>query len=114
MNKPTFYAAGPVAGSILALIVATAASVSTPARAEYRCPAQFPDERRACELAKRDTPDELRRYTDPSWSYHGLYFYNYVSDADWQRWAAHSDRMARSNAPANGQNAAPKPALAAR
>jgi hypothetical protein len=114
-QTPRLNAAGVSTASILALIVAMAASVPVTAQAEYRCGAQStPAERHACELAKRNTPDELRRFTDPAFSNFGLYFYDYVSTADVERWEAARGRMAQANAPADTRNGAPKPALAAR
>jgi hypothetical protein len=115
VNKPTFKAAGLATGSLIALVTVMAASVSAPARAEYRCsPPSLPQDRNACELAKRDTPDELRRYTDPTRNLFGLYFYDYVSAADLDRWAAGQDKMARSDATPAGRNGARKTAVAAR
>jgi hypothetical protein len=114
-QTPRLNAAGVSTASILALIVAMAASLPVTAQAEYRCGVQStPAERHACELAKGDTPDELRRFTDPAFSIYGLYFYDYVSAADVERWAAARGRMAQANAPADTRNGAPKPALAAR
>ena len=67
-------------------VAALAATVSMGARAEYRCNGQpLPEEKRACELAKQG-PDELRRFVDRTRGIYGLYFYDYVSEADASRW----------------------------
>jgi hypothetical protein len=69
-------------------IAAFATIVSATARAEYRCNAQaLPEEKRACELVKQG-PDVLRMFIDRTRAIYGLYFYDYVTDADWDRWDA--------------------------
>jgi len=69
-------------------IAAFATIVSATARAEYRCDAQaLPEEKRACELVKQG-PDALRMFIDRTRAIYGLYFYDYVTDADWGRWDA--------------------------
>jgi hypothetical protein len=67
-------------------IAAVAALVCASARAEYRCdePAA-PEDKRACELAKQG-PDELRQFIQRTSSIYGLYFYDYVTAADFDRW----------------------------
>jgi hypothetical protein len=80
-------------------IAAFATIVSaTTARAEYRCerPA-LPEEKRACELVKQG-PDVLRRFVDRTRTIYQLYFYDYVTEADWNRWdTARRNDEARSN-----------------
>jgi hypothetical protein len=73
----------------LSLAAATlAAGLSLSAHAEYRCkaPPTFEDAR-ACELAKTAGPDALRRFIQRTSSIYGLYFYDYVADADVDRWS---------------------------
>jgi hypothetical protein len=80
-----FAATGATLNAILALI----AAVSVPAHAEYRCGSpSLQEDRRACELAKRDAPDDLRRFIQRTSSIYGLFFYDYVSGADFNRWEA--------------------------
>jgi hypothetical protein len=82
MNKrddrsPRFNAASRVTGSLLVLGVA--AGVSMPVRAEYRCGSPpTPEDRRACEMARRGATDDLRRFIQRTASIYGLYFYDYV------------------------------------
>ncbi len=70
------------------------------AHAEYRCatPAQLTNaERRACELAELDRPDQLRQFIERTSSIYGLYFYDYVSQRDVDRWdSARGPEKARS------------------
>jgi hypothetical protein len=67
-------------------IAAFATLVSATARAEYRCDARaLPEEKRACELVKQG-PDALRMFIDRTRGIYGLYFYDYVTEADWNRW----------------------------
>ena len=81
-------AAGVSTGSILALIVAMAASVPLTAHAEYRCVSPSGQENvHACELAKRAAPDELRLFIQRTSPIYGLYFHDYVTAADFDRWA---------------------------
>jgi hypothetical protein len=74
----------------ISFAVATlAACVSMGAHAEFRCnlpPA--PEDKRACELARIDRPDELRLFIQRTRSIYGLYFYDYVTEADVNRWYA--------------------------
>jgi hypothetical protein len=93
MNKPyeqlpRFNAAGVATGSILALIVAMA--ISTSAHAEYRCstPGSLTSwEKRACELARQDTPDALIHYIHRLDVINaGLNVDDYVGKADAERW----------------------------
>ena len=109
---PRFNAAGLATGSIPALIVAMAAAVSVPAHAEYRCGSPSSQEdRHACELARRDAPDELRLFIQRTSPIYGLYFYDYVSAADFDRWeAARQDEEARSIAAVDGRSGASKAA----
>ena len=86
---PRFNAAGVTTGSILALIVAMAASLPLTAHAEYRCGSpSTPEDARACELVKRAAPDELRLFVQRTSSIYGLYFDDYVTTADVDRWQA--------------------------
>ena len=83
---------------------ALAATVSMGAHAEYRCNGQpLPEEKRACELAKQG-PDQLREFIQRTRSIYGLYFYDYVTAADFDRWevasatpreAPQSDQLAK-------------------
>jgi hypothetical protein len=69
-------------------IAAVATIVSATARAEYRCNSSaLPEEKRACELVKQG-PDALRRFIDRTRTIYALYFYDYVTEADWARWDA--------------------------
>jgi hypothetical protein len=69
-------------------VAAFAASVGMSAHAEYRCDGQpLPEEKRACELVKQG-PDALRQFIDRTRGIYGLYFYDYVSEADTSRWHA--------------------------
>lgn len=87
-HTPRLNAAGVSTGSILALIVAMAASVPLTAHAEYRCVSPSGQENvHACELAKRAAPDELRLFIQRTSPIYGLYFQDYVTAADFDRWA---------------------------
>ena len=69
--------------------VTLAAGVSLSAHAEYRCKAPPTlQDARACELAKTAGPDALRRFIQRTSSIYGLYFYDYVADADANRWSS--------------------------
>jgi hypothetical protein len=92
--------------------IATAA-LSSPAYAEYRCATleQLSNvEKQACELARQDTPDALRRYIHRMNTINaGLYISDYVGKADAERWelARQKPRLeqlgsATSNDSANG------------
>jgi hypothetical protein len=73
---------------ILFAVAALAATISATAQAEYRCTAQaLPEERRACELVKQG-PDALRIFINGTRGIYGLYFYDYVTQADFDRWDA--------------------------
>ena len=86
---PRFNAAGVSTGSILALILVMAAAVPVTARAEYRCSSpSWQADVRACELAKHSAPDELRLFIQRTSPIFGLYFYDYVIAADFDRWEA--------------------------
>jgi hypothetical protein len=82
---------------ILFAIAALAATISATAQAEYRCTAQaLPEERRACELVKQG-PDALRIFINATRGIYGLYFYDYVTQTDSERWhAARRDDGVRS------------------
>jgi len=70
-------------------VAAVAATVSMGAHAEYRCatPAQLTNaERRACELAELDRPDQLRQFIERTSSIYGLHFYDYVSQRNVDSW----------------------------
>jgi hypothetical protein len=63
-----------------------AASACMGVHAEYRCTSQaLPEEKRACELVKQG-PDALRMFVDRTRYIYGLYFYDYVTKADADRW----------------------------
>jgi hypothetical protein len=69
-------------------VAAFAASACMAAHAEYRCNGNaLPAEQRACELAKQG-PDALRMFVDRTRGIYGLYFYDYVTEADVSRWHA--------------------------
>ncbi len=111
MNKrtdrlPRVIRARAVTGSMLALVLAMAAGVSATARAEYRCGASaLQEDRRACELAQRDSPDALRQFIDRTRGIYALYFYDYVTDADADRWeTARKDEKAPSTAVAQSRD----------
>ena len=104
-------AAGPAVASILAVIVAMA--ISTPARAEYRCSTPWLLtlwEKRACELARQDTPDALIRYVHGINKVSaGLNIDDYVGKADAERWELarqnphpEASASAAANSPAKG------------
>ena len=72
-------------------VAALAATLAMSAHAEYRCatPQQLTRaEARACELARQDTPDALVRFVKETKAIDNLYFNDYVSNADVQRWDA--------------------------
>lgn len=89
-DRPTrFSGAVRLAGSLM--IFALAVGVSVPARAEYRCssPQTWDNaDRRACELARRGAATELRLFIQRTAPIYGLYFYDYVTPADFDRWRA--------------------------
>jgi hypothetical protein len=67
---------------------ALAAGVSLSAHAEFRCNAPpTKEDARACELAKMARPDELRLFVQRTSSIYGLYFYDYVTESDSNRWS---------------------------
>jgi hypothetical protein len=76
------------------------------AHAEYRCKApSMPEDKRACDLAKQGRPDELRWFIQRTSSIYGLYFYDYVTPTDFDRWhAARRDDRARSIATADNRH----------
>ena len=102
-------------GPIRALTVALAAGVCISAHAEYRCtPPSSPEAQRACDLARHDPADALRHYIQRTSSIYGLYFYDYVRPADFDRWeTARRDEAAPSVAAVEGRrDSAEKVALA--
>jgi hypothetical protein len=107
--------ANPAAGPIRALTVALVAGVCATAHAEYRCTSpSSPEAQRACELARQNSSDALRHYIQRTGSIYGLYFYDYVRPADFERWdAARRDDAAPSVAALDGRrDRAEKVALA--
>src|SRR5689334_8275926 len=79
-------------GPMRALMVALVAGVSVAAHAEYRCASPSSQEdRRACELARQDSADSLRHFIQRTSPIYGLYFYDYVKPADFDRWARRDD-----------------------
>lgn len=79
---------GPRRRSSLA-VAALAVSFCVGAQAEYVCnapPSQA--DKHACELAKRNRPDELRLFIQRTSGIYGFYFYDYVDAADVGRWHA--------------------------
>ena len=110
-QSPRSNAAGLATGSILALILAMA--ISTAAHAEYQCstPGSLTAwEKRACELARQDTPDALIHYIHRINKVNaGLNIDDYVGKADAERWelARQKTRLeqlgsATANGSANG------------
>jgi hypothetical protein len=81
-------------------VAAVAATVSVTAQAEYRCdkPA-LQEDQRACALAQRNSPDELRRFVAISKRIYGLYFYDYVRDGDQDRWDNSQQKNAAAEQP---------------
>lgn len=81
------------------------------AQAEYRCnpPKNFVDQR-ACELA-RQGPQPLRHFIERTKSIYHLAFYDYVTEADFDRWEAEADaeaaRLVRSQAAATADRRNP-------
>jgi hypothetical protein len=98
--SPRSHAAGLAAASTLAMIVALAVPASAHADAlavaEYRC--STPGlltiwERRACDLARQDSPDGLIHFIRSiNMIGAGLNIYAYVSDADGRRWDVASQK----------------------
>ena len=99
-QSPRSSAAGLATGSILAMIVAmaisTAAHADPSAVAEYRCgtPGLLTLwERRACDLARQNTPDEFIHFVHSiNRIGAGLNIYAYVTDADGRRWELASQK----------------------
>ena len=68
-------------------VAAVTGTISMGAHAEYRCKAPpTPEDKVACDLAKLDRPDDLRLFIDRTSPIYGLYFYDYVSQQDVDRW----------------------------
>jgi hypothetical protein len=66
---------------------ALATSVSMGVHAEYLCKAPpTAADKRACELAKLDRPDDLRFFVQRTRGVYGLYMLDYVTEADAKRW----------------------------
>jgi hypothetical protein len=88
----------PMTCRISFAVAALAATVSIGAQAEFRCKSgSFPEDKRACELAKLDRPDDLRRFIQTTRSIYALYFYDYVTEEDFDRWhAARKNEEARA------------------
>ena len=86
------------AGPMRALLVAAFAAVSLAAHAEYRCTdPSSQEDRRACALARQDSADPLRHFIQSTAPIYGLYFFDYVKAADFDRWeAARRDDAASS------------------
>jgi len=83
-------------------VAAVTAIVSMSAHAEYRCATPerlMPEEKRACELARQETPDALIHFVNRTKSIYDLYANDYVSKADVERWEL-AKRMQRPNSPA--------------
>ena len=108
MNKPheqsprssaTRLATASTLAMIVAMTISTSARADASAVAEYRCgtPGLLTLwEKRACDLARQDTPDALIRFVHSiNRIGAGLNVYAYVSDADDRRWdvASHQTRL---------------------
>jgi len=66
---------------------AWAVSASLGAHAEYRCnPPPSQADKKACDLAKLDRPDELRLFIQRTRAIYGLYMPDYVTEEDARRW----------------------------
>ena len=93
-QSPRPNTAGLATRSILAMIVAmgisTVVQADTTVEASFRC--STPGlltlwEKRACELARQDTPDALIHFVHSiNRIGAGLYIYDYVGNADAERW----------------------------
>ena len=101
-RSPRFGGVSRVTGSLL--VLAVAAGVSMSAHAGYRCDSPLAldkAERHACDLAKRGAASELRLFIQRTAAIYGLYFYDYVTAADFDGWrAAHSSNKPLSVATA--------------
>lgn len=72
---------------IFPAVAAVAATLCISVHAEYRCGAPpRPEDKVACDLARLDRPDELRLFIERTASIYGLYFNDYVSEQDIDRW----------------------------
>ena len=70
-------------------VAAVAATVSISAHAEYRCatPEQLTyEDKRACELARQDTPTALIHFVNRTKAIYNLHANDYASKADVERW----------------------------
>ena len=88
MNEPTRHALASARWMSGAAAVAVLALSST-ASAEYRCnkPAALaPAEKKACELARQQSPEALIRFINRTKAIYALYLYDYVTEADVERW----------------------------
>ena len=71
--------------NILIAVIGIAFAMS--ANAEYRCTdPQTPQDKTACDLVKQDRPDDLRLFIERTAPIYGLYFYDYVTQKDIDRW----------------------------
>ncbi len=78
-----------IARRISAAAAVAATTLSTTAYAEYRCatPERLAHgEKRACELARQDTPEALIHFVNRTKGIYGLDVNDYVSKADVERW----------------------------
>jgi hypothetical protein len=88
MNKATRQAFSTALRMSGAAAVA-ALALSAPASAEYRCAAAgglAAGEKKACELARRHSPDALVQFVNRTKGTYGLAVDDYVSQADADRW----------------------------
>jgi hypothetical protein len=105
-SKSTRLAAASTLATILAMAISTSAHADASAVAEYRC--STPGlltlwEKRACDLARQNTPDELIRFVHSiNRIGAGLNVYAYVSDADDRRWDVATRREPLRSADASG------------
>jgi hypothetical protein len=94
--------------SVSFAVAVLAASLSSGARAEFVCNApSTPEDKRACELARQDRPDELRLFIQRTSSIYGLYFYDYVTEANVNRWTA-ADRSEKARSIAAAEDRDPR------
>jgi len=86
------------------VLAVAAAGFSMGAQAEYRCNApSLPGEERACELAKLDQPDQLRRFVQVTHVTLGLDMADFVSQSDLRRW---EEKRAQESAKASDDRTA--------
>jgi len=95
-------------------VAAVAAMVCISAHAEYRCNAPSkPEDKVACDLARQDRPDELRLFIERTASIYGLYFNDFVSQQDVDRWDVARSRDERPSLTRAGELAADNSRIAA-